>query len=187
MKMLIDEFLPVWDEREKHSIKINAPVEAVWRERRIDLRKTCLTRFLFKLRGLRAKDEITLDELSKTGFVLLGVEPQKEISFGLTGKFWTPSGGLIRVGREDFIRFNKSDYAKAVWNFSLSETQDGATRLQTETRIFCTDGASLLKFKIYWLLIGAFSGLIRREMLSAIKNTIEEKRRNQADDFSFSV
>lgn len=167
--------MPVWNECEKHSIKINAPIEAVWRERRIDLRNTCLTRSLFKLRGLRAKDEITLDELAETGFVLLGVEPQKEILLGLTGKFWTPGGGRIRVGRKDFVDFKKPDYAKAVWNFSLVEIEKGETQLQTETRIFCTDAASRLKFKIYWRLIGAFSGLIRREMLGAIKQTTEEK------------
>lgn len=173
--MLIDEFLPVWDERETHSININAPIEAVWNERhRIDLRKTRLTRFLFKLRGLRAKDELTLDELSKTGFVLLGVKPKKEILLGLTGKFWLPDGGLIRVGREDFAGFKRADYAKAVWNFSLSEVEGGAVNLQTETRIFCTDAASRLKFRLYWFFIGAFSGLIRREMLCAVKQTAEE-------------
>lgn len=184
--MLIDEFLPVWDERETHSININATIEAVWNEKhRIDLRNTFLTRFLFKLRGLRAKDELTLDELSKTGFVLLGVNPKKEILLGLTGKFWLPSGGLIRVGRDDFAGFNKADYAKAVWNFSLSETEGGAVNLQTETRIFCTDAASRLKFRIYWFFIGAFSGLIRRELLCAVKRTVEADRRKQAVGFSF--
>lgn len=174
--MLIDEYLPVWDEREKHSININAPIEAVWNERqRIDLRKTWLTRLLFKLRGLPSKDELTLGELSKTGFVLLGVEPKKEILFGLTGKFWLPDGGLVRVEREEFAGFKKADYAKAVWNFSLSEAEGGAVNLQTETRIFCTDAASRLKFRLYWFFVGAFSGLIRRELLCAIKQTVEEK------------
>ena len=178
--MLIDEFLPVWDEREKHSININAPIEAVWNERqRIDLRKTCLTRFLFKIRGLQAKDEITLDELSRTGFVILGVEPKKEILLGLTGKFWLPDGGLIRVEREDFVNFNKTDYAKAVWNFSLSESENGTVNLQTETRIFCTDAVSRLKFRFYWFFIGAFSGLIRREMLYAVKQTAESNFRQR--------
>ena len=177
--MLIDEYLPVWDERETHSININATAEAVWRNRhRIDLRKTWLTRLLFKLRGLQAKDELTLDELSKTGFVLLGVESKKEILLGLTGKFWLPDGGLIRVGREDFVGFKKADYAKAVWNFSLSETTGGASNLQTETRVFCTDAVSRLKFRLYWFLIGTFSSLIRREMLCAIKKTVEDERRN---------
>ena len=178
--MLIDEFLPVWDEREKHSININAPIEAVWNEKdRIDLRKTCLTRFLLKIRGLEAKDELTLDELSKTGFVLLGVEPKQEILLGLTGKFWLPDGGRIRVERDDFVNYKKPDYAKAVWNFSLSESENGTVNLQTETRIFCTDAASRLKFRFYWFFIGAFSGLIRREMLNAIKQTAESNFRRR--------
>jgi hypothetical protein len=52
---------------------------------------------------------------------------------------------------------------------------DGLTLLVTETRVFCPDRASLLKFTPYWLLIRPVSGLIRRRILSSIKQMSERQ------------
>ena len=183
--MLIDEFLPIWDACERHSIKINAPVDEISRAmRRMDLRRARLTKFLLCLRGIPAPAEVSLDDFLKTGFVILGEKPDEEIVLGLTGKFWTPSGNLIRVEANDFVQFDKSGYAKAAWNFSLDEISGGAVCLNTETRVFCTDAASRTLFQFYWFFIGAFSGLIRREMLWVIKQTAESNYRKQPDGFS---
>ena len=92
---------------------------------------------------------------------------------------------LIRIESDDFIRFDKPNYAKAVWNFSFDETDGSANRLTTETRVFCTDARSRLRFRLYWFFIGWFSGLIRREMLGVIKAAAEENyRRQQNGEFS---
>jgi hypothetical protein len=40
--------------------------------------------------------------------------------------------------------------------------------LHTQTRVFCTDEASLRRFRPYWLLIRPVSGLIRRRLLARI-------------------
>ena len=174
--MLIDEFLPRYDVRERHWVKVHAPVAEVYRAtRQMNLRRARLTRLLFNLRGIPASENFSLEDFLKMRFVLLGEKPNEEILLGLTGKFWKPTGDLIRVEKDDFVRFNKPGYAKAVWNFSLDETaKGGAVRLNTETRVFCTYAASRLQFQLYWFLIGAFSGLVRREMLSVIKQTAEE-------------
>lgn len=185
--MLIDEFMPGWDVRERHSIVINAPAQTVVAAaRRTDLRRARLTRILFALRGITTSENSSLDGLLKMGFVLLGEKRDEEFLLGLTGKFWKPTGDLIRVARDDFIKFNKPGYAKAVWNFSLDKTGDGAVRLKTETRVFCTDAASRLRFRLYWLFIGWFSGLIRREMLGVIKQTAESDFRQQQSGFATS-
>lgn len=180
--MLIDEFLPVWDARERHSIKINAPAGEISQAmRRMNLQRAPIVNFLFRLRGIRTSANQSLDGLLKMGFVVLGEKPDEEFLLGLTGKFWKPNGDLIRVETDDFVRFNKPGYAKAVWNFSLEKIPDGANRLTTETRVFCTDAASRLRFRLYWFFIGAFSGLIRREMLGVIKKAAEENYRRQQD------
>lgn len=57
--------------------------------------------------------------------------------------------------------------------FSLFETAAGAILLNTETRVFCADAMSRARFRLYWFFIGAFSGLIRREILCVIKQTAE--------------
>jgi hypothetical protein len=46
-------------------------------------------------------------------------------------------------------------------------TYDGHT-LSTETRVHLTDPRSRVWFKLYWLVVGPFSGLIRNAWLRAI-------------------
>ena len=53
-----------------------------------------------------------------------------------------------------------------------SFTQEGSL-VATETRVRCTDAASLRSFRRYWRVIRPFSGLVRREALRAIRRTAE--------------
>jgi len=45
--------------------------------------------------------------------------------------------------------------------------------LTTETRVLCSGTAALRSFKRYWLVVGPFSGLIRRHILRAIARVAE--------------
>lgn len=176
MKKLIDKFLPQYDFSERHSIKINAPAAKIYQTARtMDFRQAHLSYFLCRLRGLSPAVKPTLESILQKHFVFLGEEPNKELLLGITGKFWTLGGGLKRVAVEDFIHFNRTGYAKAVWDFSLTETGSGTSLLETETRVSCTDETSRSRFRVYWFLIRAFSGLMRREILCVIKRKSEEK------------
>jgi hypothetical protein len=55
-----------------------------------------------------------------------------------------------------------------VWTFSVEAQPPGTTRLTTETRVACADAASRRRFRLYWLVVRPFSGLIRTAMLSAV-------------------
>jgi hypothetical protein len=66
-------------------------------------------------------------------------------------------------------------FARGVWNFSVSDGQDGQTVLRTETRVVCGDAASRQKFLAYWLVVRPFSGLIRLIMLRTVRKVAEEK------------
>jgi len=57
-------------------------------------------------------------------------------------------------------------------DYSLA-AEGPATRLTTETRIKCLDEDSRSRFGWYWAFIRPFSGLIRMEMLRAIKRKAE--------------
>jgi hypothetical protein len=83
-----------------------------------------------------------------------------------------PQGDLKKIDAETFKSFDVAGYAKAVWNFSLREEKTG-TRLTTETRIKCTDMTSRRRFGFYWAIVRPFSGLIRMQMLKAIKRRAE--------------
>jgi hypothetical protein len=79
---------------------------------------------------------------------------------------------MKKIDAGTFKNFNVAGYAKAVWNFALRQ-EGSAVHLTTETRIKCTDASSRRWFGLYWTVVGPFSGLIRMEMLRAIKRKAE--------------
>lgn len=170
--MLIDEFLAEYDFEEKHSIAINADAKTVYEAAQTaNFGESWIVRTLLTLRGMSA-NALTLKNLSYSKFRILGERPASELLIGLAGKFWTPWGDLQDVNADNFKAFDKSGYAKAVWNFSLDRDGEN-TRLTTETRIKCLDDSSRRSFGFYWTFIQPFSGLIRMEMLRTIKQKAE--------------
>ena len=172
--MLIDDFLPNYDVHEQHRIKVHAPIERVYAEiRRLDISQAKLSMLLLRLRGISAPSGFTLDDFLKMRFILLGERPNEELLLGLVGRFWTLTGALCHLDAQGYRDFDELGFAKAAWNFSLSFGSDNCVLLETETRVYCLDDVSRRRFRLYWLFIGAFSGLIRREMLQAIKRSAE--------------
>lgn len=182
--MLIDAFLLTYDATERHHLDIHAPIEKVYAAvRELDVSHSRLIRALFMLRGLPAfmfsprrtqqPLGLNLTALLKSGFVFLGETLPQEIVLGLIGKFWTASGCIQKLDAAGFQNFSIPGFAKAVWNFSLESRETEITRLHTETRVLCLDAASRRRFRLYWLFIRPFSGLVRMEMLRAIKRKTE--------------
>jgi len=179
--MLIDEFLPVYDFDEKHEIKIRASAEKVSAAlESLDFNESAVIRSLLWLRGLSAKDDCsesskasTLRDMTKSYFVVLGEKPNEEILLGIAGKFWTLAGDVQKLQAEEFRAFAKEGYAKAAWNFTLSEDSEREVCLKTETRVQCLGAASQESFRFYWWFIKPFSGWIRQEMLRLVKQKAE--------------
>jgi hypothetical protein len=126
------------------------------------------------LRGLPAT-ATNLEGLLQVGFLLVDEIPNVEIVLGLVGKFWTLRAQILQMDAVQYTEFNQRGYAKLAWNFAIQEAAPGVVRLSTETRIVCTDDHSRARFKLYWTLIGRFSGLTRKEMLRVVKKRIEVK------------
>ena len=175
--------MPAFDANEYHETMVRAPIDRVYASlRTADLGDSPIIKLLLRLRALparlttergRGNQKLNLDAILKAGFVLLGESPPNEIALGVIGRFWTLSGNRCRVIADEFAAFDRSGYAKAVWNFSLVEETAKVTMLATETRVLCLDAASRRRFRTYWALIAPFSGLIRREALHAIRRRSE--------------
>ena len=73
---------------------------------------------------------------------------------------------------DDFTEFSRPGYAKVAWNFKLRADSTESTVLSTETRIKCF-GAAFWKFRLYWTVVGPFSGLMRKAILKQIKTAAE--------------
>jgi hypothetical protein len=174
--ILIDHFSPRHDVRARYGIDVHAPVEKAYRAARsLNMSDSQLVRWLYRLRGLPA-ESLTLDGMLKWGFVLLADEPLQEIVFGLIGRFWTPSAQIQRVTADAFAGFDRQGYAKVVGNIAFVPQSGGRVRVTTETRVHCLGEPSRRYFRLYWLLIGPFSGIIRREWLRLIKLKAETPR-----------
>ena len=171
--MLIDEFLPHYDVNAQYQIDVNAPVSEVYSAARLlDMRDSEIVYWLCRLRGLPQND-LTLDGMLKWGFVLLVDKPSQELALGLIGRFWTPSPRIQRINADAFIKFDQPGFAKAVVNMAFNVQGDGSVRLTTETRVHCLDHSSRRCFRLYWLLIAPFSGVMRKEWLRLIKQRAE--------------
>jgi hypothetical protein len=193
MDTLLETLLPraQADARERHHTRVQAPPDAVmaalWRA---DLGGP-IVRALLALRALPAaladarsarrrvaalltRRGLTLGDLQRTGFVRLGERPGREVVLGLTGRFWTPGGGLLPTDPATWSAGPPAGTAQAAWSFSVS-VDDGATRLETETRVRCADAAARRAFGRYWLLVRPFSGLLRQRMLRSVRREAERR------------
>ena len=167
--ILLDQVMPAYDRREVHSRQTTAAPADLWAAihnlRPDDLP---LMRALMSVRTLGRRvgsgDRTVLEGFERMGFRRLAEERDRELVLAGIGQFWRPAGGLREVtGKEQFLAFEEPGYAKAAFNFRITEGE-----ISTETRIAGTDAQSQRLFGLYWLLIRPGSGLIRREWLRAL-------------------
>ena len=182
---LLDEAMPEWHFNELHHADLGVgPERAHAALLVLDARDILLTRVLLNLRELPARvrggqPEIKgalVDAMEATGFRRLAHEPGEEIVWGIVGRFWHPWQNLDAAQPSDLDAFRgyaEPGHAKAGWNFRFDALPGGRTRVTTETRICATDDAARHSFGRYWLLIRPGSGLIRRDLLRALRRRAE--------------
>jgi hypothetical protein len=153
----LDRFVPRWQFRERHSIRVAASPEAIFKAiLRVTPREILFFRTLTFIRHpvrgtgesiLNAPpDEPLLDVATRTGFRYLANEPPHEIVIG------------VDISPEVF----------AAMNFLI----DGSL-LSTETRVFASTAKARRIFAVYWFAIRLGSGFIRRMWLRAIRRRAE--------------
>jgi hypothetical protein len=125
-------------------------------------------------RALRPRAGTFPEKLERFGFTKLDEDPGRELVFGIAGKFWRPDGGLRRIAdRAAFLDFAEDGCVKAAWNLRIGAIDGEACDLSTETRIQYFGRAARRKFRIYWTLVGPFSGALRRALLSGVQRRAE--------------
>lgn len=181
-RTLLDEALPEFDFRSRHRRHVAAAPEAVWRAvARYDLSRDASlpVRSLFRLRGLPIPSGRFRDVLGPSGFTILTEHADREIVAGTFGKFWAIRELAHMANPDDFDHFRAFDrpgWAKAAVCLRLEPLADGSTKLVTETRVLCGDDPARRRFAVYWMLIRAFSGWIRRDLLRGIARSAEGER-----------
>jgi Protein of unknown function (DUF2867) len=188
MNAVLDDVLPVYRHRERHATQIAAPPEAVWSALHAisagDLR---LTRALTSIRALPARlpggrtprgglpaDRGFIQAFMDRGYRELRADPPRALVAGAAGQPWRLRGGETAdvAGRNGLRAFERPGFVLIATSFELEALGD-RTRLSTETRVQPTDAAAARAFRPYWWAIRAGSGLIRRDVLQAVRRRAE--------------
>ena len=147
---MLDPVLPRYEVREYHDIAVRASPEAAIRAA-LALRAASdpIVATLFWLRRIPGGD-LPFKEF----FSRLGLEPAVS-----TDRAFVGVGDLVGVR-----------IAFGIW----AEARDDTTaRLATETRVHALNPTARRRFRLYWLVVGPFSALIRRRWLSAARRAAE--------------
>ncbi|HEY6352477.1 MAG TPA: hypothetical protein VI636_24020 [Candidatus Angelobacter sp.] len=182
LRTQLDQFVPVYQFNEFHSIRIAADKEHVYRAiKSVKADEIFLFRTLIWIRRFGrpgpesilnpGKETPLLDVATRTSFILLAEIPNQEIVVGtLIGapRGWKPKG-TTRPTPEDFKALHAPGFVLAAMNFRIEDDGPGACILTTETRVYATDGSSRRRFAAYWRMIYPGSAFIRRMWLRAIR------------------
>jgi hypothetical protein len=180
----LDEFVPVCQFSEFHSIRVAAPRERVYQAiKAVTADEITLFRTLTWIRRfgrprpesiLNAPEQLPLLEVAtRTGFLLLAEEPGREIVLG-TGVV-APRGFRPKHDPtpQDFKELHAPGFALAAMNFRVEDAGPGECLVTTETRVYATDAPARRRFVRYWRVIYPGSALIRRMWLRAVKRRAE--------------
>ncbi|MGH9602997.1 MAG: hypothetical protein ACRD24_11485 [Terriglobales bacterium] len=181
--MKLEELMPRPDVAARYETKVRASIERTRQAMRsADFSPLPITRVLMSLRKLgwgrqKAEQAASQEErLRAAGFISIPTGSENEVLLGVAGRFWRPDSGTERgLTASEIVAFERDGYAKAMWNFTVERAEEGVTRLATETRVVTYGSSARRKFRAYWLVVGPFSGLIRKEMLRLVKRNAERK------------
>jgi len=178
----LDQFAPVYQFNEFHSIRIPASKEKVYRAiKGVRADEILFFRTLIWIRRFGkpgpesilnpGKEMPLLDIATRTSFLMLADEPNREIVVGTVVAAppgWRPEG-TTRPTAEHFKALHAPGFALATMNFLIEDDGPDACTVTTETRIYATDASAKRRFGAYWRVIYPGSALIRRMWLRAIR------------------
>ena len=180
----LDEFVPVYQFNEVHSIHVRAPKARVYAAiKAVTADEILFFRALVWLRRfgrpgpesiLNAPESVPLLEVAtRTTFLQLADEPDREIVIGTLVA--APPGPIPRAQwtPDNFKALRAPGYAKAAMNFLVEDAGLDQCVVTTETRIYATDRSARRSFAAYWRVIYPGSALIRRMWLRAVKQRAE--------------
>ena len=157
----LDEAMPRWQFNEVHAIDVDADPRRVYdaiRAVRADEIRFFRTLTWIRRGGRKLPEGILnagktkpiLDVATQTSFRWLADDAPREFVVG------------THIARG----------VDAAMNFLVTPAARGC-RVTTETRVFAADVAAARKFAVYWYVIRAGSGIIRRMWLRAVKRRAE--------------
>lgn len=180
----IDEFAPRFHFREHHTQVVAAPPDRVYAAiRSVSADQIALFNLLTAIRRLgrpgpesilnAPNQKPILDVAVQTGFLLLSDHPPREVVLGTVVVAPPGTARPSSFSGDAFKSLTQPGFAKATMNFLVTDLGNGASRVDTETRIFATDDVALRRFTTYWRIIFPGSAILRVTWLTAVKDRAE--------------
>ena len=199
--MLVDDVLPLYDVSDTIATIVEADVPTTWQALMdVDLidvgRRRPLVAVLGTLRVLpdmvmrllrgetpvRAPKQMRLRDMpslpqDQGGWVLLGEQPEREIAFGLVGKFWLPVIEYAQVSADSFCSFKEPGYAKTIYALSVRPIDERRTLLVGVMRTATTDDYARRWFRRYWTLgVGSGAHVLVNGLLDVTREQAERQQ-----------
>jgi hypothetical protein len=184
----LDRVLPQFAHRELHTTDVDAAPEIVWAALHdVTGAELPVTRMLTMIRGLgtRGAARPVIAAFTARGFTVVLDEPPRALVAAGAGQPWRLRGGETAglADAEAVAAFTRPGFVLMALSFALEPLGGrggGRTRLTTETRVQPTDAGAARAFRPYWWAIRAGSGLIRRDLLRAVRRRAERAATAQA-------
>jgi hypothetical protein len=172
----LDRWLPEYDIDELHERHVAAPPERAFAAAlELPVAPDRVVAALFRLRGLGRRG--TIGSLAVPGALELE-RTETSLVAGLVGRPWRPRGDAPSppADADAWRAYAEPGTVRMALAFWAEPHGEGA-RLSTETRVAATDATARRAFRLYWLVVGPFSALIRRRWLTAAARSTGATRR----------
>jgi hypothetical protein len=159
---------------ERHESRVAAPPERAYEAiQQVRLMDMPIVRLLIFIRGIRHSKEMTLREFFSTPpFLILEEAPAQEVVIGDAGRPWRLRERSSTPDPDQFRAPGQPGTMHVIANLRVDATESGSLT-STETWVETFGGRARWLFRAYWLIVGPFSALIRREFLRAARKTAE--------------
>lgn len=185
---LLDRFMPVYEVRERHQIRVAAPPATTFAAaREMDLLRLPAVRAIIRARELvlgaapdtRSRPRGLLAEVQALGWGVLAEVPDREIVVGAVTRPWEANVIFRALPPDEFATFDEPGYVRIVWTLRADPVGSGGSRFSTETRVAATDAAARARFRRYWSCFSPGIILIRWLSLGPLKAESERRARIQ--------
>ena len=186
---LLDGFMPTWDVREHHQIRVAAPAAVTAAAARtMALMDLPVVRALVKARELllgaqpveRTLPHALVAQMQAIGWGVLADVPDREIVMGAVTRPWDGNAVFRAVSPDDFSAFHEPNFVKIAWTLRADPIDGGHSMFSTETRAIATDALARGKFRRYWAFFSPGIILIRLAAVTALRLEVERQGQKSA-------
>jgi hypothetical protein len=183
---LLDQLMPDYELRERHSVRVSAPAEiTLAAARKFSFRDSPTIRTIFALRALpgrlmgapatRTERRPVFEEVVSLGWRELAEVPGRQVIMGAVTEPWKQEVRFRGLPADEFVAFREPGYAKIAWTLEVEPTGPTSSVFSTETRVVTTDAVSRERFRRYWAFLSPGILVIRYEILRLVRAEAERR------------